>query len=394
MSHSLPSLLFSWVHQNNLIYNACWEDPACDRVALGLRPEHRVLVITSAGCNALDYLLAGAGEVHAVDLNWRQNALLELKCAGLRALPFDDFFTLFGKGAHPRFRELYQQLLRSQLSLRARQFWDRHLHYFSGGGFRRSFYYHATNGLFSWLLKKYADWRGLGPTLRRFVDVTDLAEQQRLYRDQLAPRFWTPSLRWFLGLNAPFLLLGVPGPQRQEILTQFPGGTADFSRWCLEGAFARVPIRDNYFWRVSLTGSYSRECCPEYLNAENVERLRSGLLSRLHWATASLTDYLNGHHLEYDRFVLLDHMDWMSWQQPEALSAEWSAILAHARPGARVLFRSAGLKVGYLDRLRVIHHGRWVELGELLTYRTELAAELHARDRTQIYGSCYIVDLP
>jgi len=394
MPFNVVSMLFGLVHRNNLIYNACWEDPACDRLALDFRPEHRVLVITSAGCNALDYLLAGAGEVHAVDLNFRQNALLELKLAGLRNLLFDDLFALFGTGSSPEARELYRFHLRGDLSLVARQFWDRHLRFFEGRGWRRSFYYHGTNGVFSWLLKKFADWRGLAGPLARFVEAPTLEAQQAIYRDEIVERFWTPGIKWFLSRNAPFLLLGVPGPQRDEILAQFPGGTAEFSRWCLEGAFARVPIRDNYFWRVSLTGSYSRDCCPEYLKPDNVERLKGGLLDRLHWATGSITDYLRRSALEFDRFVLLDHMDWMSWQHPDALAAEWSAILAHARPGARVLFRSAGLRVGYLDNLKVEYQGRSVALGELLRYRTEQAAELHARDRTQIYGSCYLADLP
>ena len=90
--------VFALVHGHNLIYNTCWEDPALDRAALDLRPDDRVLVITSAGCNALDYLLAGAGEIHAVDLNPRQNALLELKTAGIRALDHAAFFELFGHG--------------------------------------------------------------------------------------------------------------------------------------------------------------------------------------------------------------------------------------------------------------------------------------------------------
>src|SRR5438477_13042815 len=97
----LSSRLFAAVHGRNLIYNTCWEDPALDRVALDFRPDDRVLVITSAGCNALDYLLAGAGEVNAVDVNPRQNALLELKVAGIRSLSHDAFFELFGRGYSP-----------------------------------------------------------------------------------------------------------------------------------------------------------------------------------------------------------------------------------------------------------------------------------------------------
>jgi hypothetical protein len=55
-------------------------------------------VITSAGCNVLDYAIAGPREIVAVDANPQQNALLELKVAAIRALDFDEFFALFGAG--------------------------------------------------------------------------------------------------------------------------------------------------------------------------------------------------------------------------------------------------------------------------------------------------------
>lgn len=59
-------MLFRAIHKSNLIYNTCWEDPAVDRIALNLTARDRLLVISSAGCNALDYLVAGCGEVHAI----------------------------------------------------------------------------------------------------------------------------------------------------------------------------------------------------------------------------------------------------------------------------------------------------------------------------------------
>lgn len=42
--------------------------------------------ITSAGCNALDYVLQEPEHDFAVDLNPAQNALLELKLAAIRGL--------------------------------------------------------------------------------------------------------------------------------------------------------------------------------------------------------------------------------------------------------------------------------------------------------------------
>ena len=50
----LGQRFFRAVHGSQLVYNQCWEDPAVDRQALRLTRDDRVLVITSAGCNALD----------------------------------------------------------------------------------------------------------------------------------------------------------------------------------------------------------------------------------------------------------------------------------------------------------------------------------------------------
>ena len=89
---------FKLVHGHNLVYNTCWEDPRLDRQALKLTADDTILVITSAGCNALDYALAGPKQVVAVDMNPRQNALLDLKLAGIRNLQYEDFFAMFGEG--------------------------------------------------------------------------------------------------------------------------------------------------------------------------------------------------------------------------------------------------------------------------------------------------------
>src|SRR5262245_38770309 len=80
--------LFEACLSRSLVYNTCWEDPAVDHRALRLTSADRMLVITSAGCNVLDYALAGPAAIHAVDANPRQNALLELKLAAIRRLDF------------------------------------------------------------------------------------------------------------------------------------------------------------------------------------------------------------------------------------------------------------------------------------------------------------------
>src|SRR6218665_541520 len=121
--HKAHDAMFRHVHSNALIYNTCWEDPRLDRELLQLQSDSRVVMITSAGCNALDYLLDDPAEIHAVDMNYRQNALLELKQALICQGDFETLFEMFGLGSHPEFHAVYRQV-RATLSEPAQKFWD------------------------------------------------------------------------------------------------------------------------------------------------------------------------------------------------------------------------------------------------------------------------------
>src|SRR5436305_13123298 len=101
MGDWLSARMFNLVHRHNLVYNTCWEDPRLDREALAVGPDDTIMVITSAGCNALDYALLNPRQIVAVDMNPRQNALLDLKMAGIRHLDYDTFFSLFREGRLP-----------------------------------------------------------------------------------------------------------------------------------------------------------------------------------------------------------------------------------------------------------------------------------------------------
>lgn len=385
---------FKAVHTRNLVYNTCWEDPALDRVALDLRPEDRVLVITSAGCNALDYLLAGAGEVNAVDVNPIQNALLELKKVAIQELDYASFFELFGQGGTRFAREMYIDALRLELSPRSRRYWDRHIGFFRGKGWRKSFYYHGTSGFLAKVALVNAQvLRRLREPIELLLEAQTIDEQRAIYETRIRDRFWTPLLQWFLSRSVTLSLVGVPWPQRDQITNQYPGGVSQFIRDALETVLLQLPFKDNYFWRVYLQGHYTRECCPEYLKPENFARLKT-LLPRLKIHTSTVTTFLRKTEPGISKFVLLDHMDWMSFNHPQGLVEEWDAILDKARPNARVIFRSAGLKVDYLDHLKVRHRGRQTELGTLLRYQHDLCARLHQRDRVHTYGSFYLAELP
>lgn len=56
LTEHIDERLFRTPYSRSLVYNTCWDDPAVDRRALDLTREDVVLVITSAGCNALEFL--------------------------------------------------------------------------------------------------------------------------------------------------------------------------------------------------------------------------------------------------------------------------------------------------------------------------------------------------
>lgn len=383
--------MFNFVHQHNLVYNTCWEDPRLDRVAMEIGPQDNILVITSAGCNALDYALTGPNAVHAVDLNPRQNALLELKQAGIRRLEYEDFFAMFGLGSHDDAAKIYRQTLRSSLSPWSRGYWDKRIKLFDRS---KSFYFFGTSGRFARFINFYVDRIvRVRPWIDDLLTAESVDQQREIYDAYLRDKFWTKPLNFAMGQNATLSMVGVPRAQRQQVDKHYEGGIVKFVQDCVESVFARLPISDNYFWRVYLTGQYTAACCPEYLKPDNFQALKAGLVDRVQTHTDSVEGFLRKNNVQISRYVLLDHMDWLSTRFYPLLESEWQAILLRATPDARVLWRSGGLKTDFVDRVNVRMNGQFRELGELLHYKSDLAAELHEQDRVHTYGSFYIADL-
>lgn len=392
LSDWLNVRMFNMVHGNNLVYNTCWEDPRLDRVALDIGPNDNVLVITSAGCNALDYALESPRHVYAVDMNPRQNALLELKMAGIRHLDYEDFFDMFGKGRLKDAVDTYQHVLRDSLSEWSQKYWDRWIRFFDNR--HRPFYFRGTSGTFAKVLNLYVD-RVLRVRewLDAILDAANVDEQRRIYEDHLRERFWTRSLKFAMGRDATLSMVGVPKAQREQVEQDYDGGIVKFVQDCVEAVFANLPLVDNYFWRVYLTGEYTRNCCPEYLKPENFERLQQGLIDRVSTHTNTVEGFVRSNPEPISRFVLLDHMDWLSNRYYHLLESEWDAILNKAAPDARFIWRSGGLQTDFVNRAQIHFDGRPRQVGELLQFNHDLARELHVRDRVHTYGSFFIANM-
>lgn len=384
--------VFNIVHRNNLVYNTCWEDPRLDREALKIGSDDNILVITSAGCNALDYALCEPNHVYAVDMNFRQNALLELKQAAIRKLDYEEFYSMFGKGRLPGWAKIYKEVLRPELTESSQKFWDRRPRFFDHS--RLSFYFRSTSGSFARALKLYTDRvLGIGPIIEELFQAETVEEQSKIYYEKLEERFWTGAMKFFMNRDTTLSMIGVPKAQRRQIETQYEGGVVKYVRDCVETVFTKLPLKDNYFWRVYVFGEYSPECCPEYVKPDNFERLKGGLVDKITTHTDSVQGFLEKHDGDISRYVLLDHMDWLSDKFFPLLESEWQAIIDKASADARVIWRSGGLKTDFVEEVHVNHNGKRTRLPELLTYHQDLAEQLHVLDRVHTYASFYIADL-
>ncbi len=375
-------LIFHHVHGRQLIYNACWEDPRIDRQLLALQPDSRVVMITSAGCNALDYLLDGPAEIHAVDVNFRQNALLELKLAMIRRGDFPDLFEFFGLGSHTEFKQVYRAV-RQDLPKFARTFWDSKISFFNPGGIKKSFYYHGTAGTAAWLLGT-ALFKAK-PNIKNFamclLDADSVAQQAEVYA-LLERKVWDNLSNWLIRQRMVMTLLGVPAPQIKLIEDHYPGGLGAYVKDKLRRVMAELPASENYFWRVYITGSYTMACCPNYLRKQNLAPLAERV-ARIRTHTCSVTQFLQQNPGVYSHFVLLDHQDWLAWHDPAALREEWELIFANSRPGTKVLLRSAGLTLDFVPE----------DIRARLRFFPERTEPLHLTDRVGTYGSLYFAEV-
>ncbi len=385
--------VFKMVHGHNLVYNTCWEDPRLDHQALNLTAEDTILVITSAGCNALDYALAGPKQVVAVDMNPRQNALLDLKLAAIRNLQYEDFFAMFGNGRLPGAKKIYEEKLRPSLSEWPQRYWDKWIKFFDPEN-RRPFYFRGTCGSFAMLINMYINRVAkLRPYFNDLLQCSTVAQQQEIYERHLRKRFWSKSMRFAMRRDTILSFLGVPQAQRHQIETQYRGGISQFVQDCVEAVFARLPLADNYFWRVYMTGHYTKECCPEYLKPENFERLRQGLADRVQTHTDSVEGFLTNDPRPISRFVLLDHMDWLSTRRLPLLAQEWQWIVRRAAPARGSSGGAPDCGPSSSIARRSWSNGKPRTVGELLTYDRPLAEQLHPQCRVHTYGSFHIADL-
>jgi len=379
VANKVRNWVFKKVHVNNLVYNTCWEDPRCDRKLMEFDEDSEIVMITSAGCNALAYLLDDPRKIHCIDMNARQNALLELKLSLFRNCNHETLFQFFGKGTHPQHETVYRESLREDLSLEDQLFWDKQIKYFSEKGVRKNFYHYGTAGTFVWLFYVYMkSRRKLRAELSALLNAKSLSEQKEIYF-RIEDKILNRLMQFVVNRHLTMCLLGVPKSQQELFVHEYCQGAMGFIRERLRHVFTELPIQDNYFYRVYIEGAYTESCCPEYLKEEN-HALIQKRNDRISTYTTTLSDFLYHNPGSYSHFILLDHQDWLAENNREALEEEWKLILENSRPGSKILLRSAAKEVDFFPEF----------VKDRIVFEEKKTSQEHKLDRVGTYASTYL----
>ena len=367
-----------------LVYPQIWEDPVIDMEALALQPEDRVITIASGGCNAMSYLTAGPRSVLAVDLNGAHIALTRLKQAAAQHLPdYESFLRLFGRADDDANVAAYDKFVAPALDPQSRAYWEaRTLRGRRIALFSRGFYRHGLLGRFIGLGHMLARLYGVDPRL--LLKAKNREEQRDLFDAHIAPIFDRPMMRWLLRQPASLYGLGIPPAQYRTL--HGGRGMDCVVRERLSKLACDFDLRANYFAWQAFARGYCDEpgaSMPPYLMRENFQLLRARA-DRLSVAHGSVTTQLRAMPAgALDAYVLLDAQDWMNDQD---LTALWGEITRTARPGARVIFRTAADERLLPGRIPDTLLDAW-------RYDEERCRALGARDRSSIYGGFHLYTL-
>jgi S-adenosylmethionine-diacylglycerol 3-amino-3-carboxypropyl transferase len=365
-----------------LVYAQIWEDPVVDMEALAIEPGNRIATIASGGCNVFSYLTADPAEIVAVDLNTAHVALNNLKRVAIQRLPDHASLRRFFADADSSGNIAdYRAFVRPHLDEVSRRYWEgrdlvgrRRINGFAHGLYKR-----GLLGNFIGLAHIVARMHRIDP--RQFLEARTIEEQRAIFETKFAPFFDRKFIRWVTDQRSSLFGLGIPPAQYDALADGKP--MADVLRGRLEKLTCDFALEENYFAWQAFGRGYGKGAAaslPPYLQAAHYAavRGRAGRVTMLH---ANMTDMLAAADAaSFDRYIFLDAQDWMSDAQ---LTALWSEVTRTARPGARVLFRTAAEPTLLPGRLPDDLLRRW-------DYRAAESLDYTRRDRSAIYGGVHL----
>lgn len=355
---------------SNLIFTVNWEDPESDVKAIAMKPGQSLLTITSGGCNTLNFLLNDPERIYAVDINPAQTWLMEFKIACIKNLNHDEFISLLGlKDCEDRLT-LFSKI-EHDLSNEANLFWNSNIKMIKKGI--------LCNGKFEGFVKIAGNILSLlqgKKKIAKLLSLQTVKEQKEFYSKRWDNKRWKMIFR---------LMFNKKRLAKKGLVAEyfhFDDGAQSFSESFYNRArkaLCDIPVRNNYFLSVYLTGKYSNESgLPLYLLSQHYEHIKSNV-DRIKLITADTKYWLESMPGSIiDGFCLSNICELMSEEDTKKLFTE---VIRTARPGAKICFRNLMIPREIPNDL--------VEVKK----NESLSNELLAKDRSFVYSKVAAYDI-
>jgi len=349
-------------------YAQCWEDADVLLAGLDVHQGDTCLSIASAGDNTLALLSKRPGRVIALDLSEAQLACLELRVAAYRELAHSELLELIGSVASSRREALYLRC-RSQLSPRARNFWDtRGAEIAAGIGGAGKF-----ERYFALFRRRVLPLIHSRAHIMQLLRGGTLEARQEFYRRSWNTWRWQTMFRLFFSRT----VLGRRG-RDPRFFEYVQGSVTGRLLERVRQGLTEVNPAENPYVQWILTGQH-RTALPYALRAENFASIRENL-DRLEWQHTSLEDFLaRAGRNSIDRFNLSDIFEYMSDIHYVNVMGQIAGV---GRPGGRLAYWNM-----------LVPRSRPVALAGHLAPLNELAQELQRTDKACFYSAFILEEI-
>ncbi len=356
---------------SNLIFTVNWEDPESDVKAIGMKPGQSLLTITSGGCNTLGFLLHDPEKIYAIDINPAQTWLMEFKIACIKNLNHDEFISLLGlKECEDRWN-LFSKI-QHDLSKEANVFWNSNIKLIKKGI--------LINGKFEGFVKIAGKMLSIlqgKKKIKKLLSLETPGEQKKFYADRWDNKRWRMIFR---------LMFNKKRLAKKGLVAEyfhFDDGAQSFSESFYNRArkaFCDIPITNNYFLSLYLTGKYNNgKALPLYLQPDNYEHIKRNI-DRIKLITADTKYWLESMPPSIiDGFCLSNICELMSEEDTKKLFTE---VVRTARPAAKICFRNL-----------MIPREVPGELQKVIIKNESLSTDILSTDRSFVYSKVAAYEL-
>ncbi|HEX8427914.1 DUF3419 family protein [Hymenobacter sp.] len=271
---------FCNVALDRIRYSLVWEDSHTLYRALAIRPTDHVLVVASAGCNALNALLKKPRQVTAIDLNPVQIQLVQLKLHIIQYHEHGVLRGILGLAGPEAVAAAWQQLALT-LPVPERGYWEAFFRVHPPGLLAAGRLESYLTGFLSTLAP------AVQRKVRRLIQFKSVAVQYAYFTQVLeATSFREQFIEYFDEVN-----LSKGRDPRLFRYAEESGGEAFYNR--LRETLSTELVRDNFFFRFFFFGSENlpESLLPPCYQAQHYEVLRQQL-PKLTLVTGEAVEFL------------------------------------------------------------------------------------------------------